>query len=106
MITWNVPLYSDHKSVFLPLQIPFFIPCRDHAGGNEKLVKMEPGLRVYGGDGRVGALTQKVSHLTALQVKGGTCRTLGVPSWGSQVCPHLDWAALVPLSTPGMWWVV
>uniref|UniRef100_A0A8C0VPS0 Hydroxyacylglutathione hydrolase, mitochondrial n=1 Tax=Cyanistes caeruleus TaxID=156563 RepID=A0A8C0VPS0_CYACU len=39
----------------------------DHAGGNEKLVKMEPGLRVYGGDGRVGALTQKVSHLTALK---------------------------------------
>ncbi|XP_013915511.1 PREDICTED: hydroxyacylglutathione hydrolase, mitochondrial-like [Thamnophis sirtalis] len=41
----------------------------DHAGGNEKLAKMEPGLRVYGGDSRVGALTQKVSHLTTFQVK-------------------------------------
>uniref|UniRef100_A0A5F8G6X5 Metallo-beta-lactamase domain-containing protein n=1 Tax=Monodelphis domestica TaxID=13616 RepID=A0A5F8G6X5_MONDO len=40
----------------------------DHAGGNEKLVKMERGLKVYGGDDRVGALTQKVSHLTTLQV--------------------------------------
>lgn len=41
---------------------------------------MEPGLRVYGGDSRVGALTQRVSHLTALKVKGGTCRTLGILS--------------------------
>lgn len=40
----------------------------DHAGGNEKLVKLETGLRVYGGDSRVGALTQKVSHLTSLKV--------------------------------------
>ncbi|CAM4619623.1 hydroxyacylglutathione hydrolase, mitochondrial isoform X1 [Caretta caretta] len=40
----------------------------DHAGGNEKLVKMESGLRVYGGDNRVGALTQKVSHSTSFQV--------------------------------------
>ncbi|KAM4697507.1 LOW QUALITY PROTEIN: hydroxyacylglutathione hydrolase, mitochondrial-like [Rhinophrynus dorsalis] len=40
----------------------------DHAGGNEKLVKMVSGLKVYGGDSRVGALTQKVSHLTTFQV--------------------------------------
>ncbi|XP_038618498.1 hydroxyacylglutathione hydrolase, mitochondrial isoform X1 [Tachyglossus aculeatus] len=40
----------------------------DHAGGNEKLVKMEPGLKVFGGDDRVGALTQKVSHLSTFQV--------------------------------------
>lgn len=31
---------------------------------------MATGLRVYGGDSRVGALTQKVSHLTSLKVKG------------------------------------
>lgn len=36
---------------------------------------METGLRVYGGDSRVGALTQKVSHLTTLKVKGVVCRT-------------------------------
>ncbi|KAG8433310.1 hypothetical protein GDO86_017554 [Hymenochirus boettgeri] len=40
----------------------------DHAGGNEKLVKMVSGLRVYGGDSRVGAVTQRVSHLTTFQV--------------------------------------
>nr|XP_053773850.1 hydroxyacylglutathione hydrolase, mitochondrial isoform X2 [Desmodus rotundus] len=40
----------------------------DHAGGNEKLVKLEPGLKVYGGDDRIGALTHKVTHLYTLQV--------------------------------------
>ncbi|XP_045497605.1 hydroxyacylglutathione hydrolase, mitochondrial isoform X1 [Colias croceus] len=34
----------------------------DHAGGNEDLVKMHPGLEVYGGDDRIGALTNKVVH--------------------------------------------
>ncbi|XP_018416710.1 PREDICTED: hydroxyacylglutathione hydrolase, mitochondrial-like [Nanorana parkeri] len=49
-----------------PGRIFFF--SRDHAGGNEKLVKMVSGLTVYGGDRRVGALTQRVSHLTTFQV--------------------------------------
>nr|XP_020024979.1 hydroxyacylglutathione hydrolase, mitochondrial isoform X2 [Castor canadensis] len=40
----------------------------DHAGGNEKLVKLEPALKVYGGDDRIGALTHKVTHLSTLQV--------------------------------------
>ena len=35
---------------------------RDHAGGNEKLVAMSPGLTVVGGDDRIGALTQKAAH--------------------------------------------
>uniref|UniRef100_F7EAX7 Hydroxyacylglutathione hydrolase, mitochondrial n=1 Tax=Monodelphis domestica TaxID=13616 RepID=F7EAX7_MONDO len=51
----------------------------DHAGGNEKLVKMERGLKVYGGDDRVGALTQKVSHLTTLQVGSLTVKCLSTP---------------------------
>ncbi|KFW12152.1 hypothetical protein N326_09273, partial [Eurypyga helias] len=51
----------------------------DHAGGNEKLVKMEPGLRVYGGDSRVGALTQKVSHLTSLKVGSLNVKCLCTP---------------------------
>ncbi|RXM31985.1 Hydroxyacylglutathione hydrolase, mitochondrial [Acipenser ruthenus] len=34
----------------------------DHAGGNEKMVKLVSGLKVYGGDSRVGALNQKVTH--------------------------------------------
>ncbi|XP_055991230.1 hydroxyacylglutathione hydrolase, mitochondrial isoform X4 [Sorex fumeus] len=40
----------------------------DHAGGNDKLVKLAPGLKVYGGDERVGALTHRATHLSTLQV--------------------------------------
>lgn len=32
----------------------------DHAGGNEKMVKLMPGLKVYGADERVDAITKKV----------------------------------------------
>uniref|UniRef100_A0A8C5TVH3 Hydroxyacylglutathione hydrolase n=1 Tax=Malurus cyaneus samueli TaxID=2593467 RepID=A0A8C5TVH3_9PASS len=67
---------KDHLELTtaLPMTIKW-----DHAGGNEKLVKMEPGLRVYGGDGRVGALTQKVSHLTALKVGSLNVKCLSTP---------------------------
>ncbi|XP_070779108.1 hydroxyacylglutathione hydrolase, mitochondrial-like isoform X4 [Enoplosus armatus] len=34
----------------------------DHASGNEKMVRLMPGLKVYGGDDRVDAITKKVSH--------------------------------------------
>ncbi|NXF26193.1 GLO2 protein, partial [Rhodinocichla rosea] len=51
----------------------------DHAGGNEKLVKMEPGLHVCGGDSRVGALTHRVSHLTALKVGSLSVKCLSTP---------------------------
>ncbi|XP_044308503.1 hydroxyacylglutathione hydrolase, mitochondrial-like [Varanus komodoensis] len=51
----------------------------DHAGGNEKLVKMAPGLQVYGGDSRVGALTQKVSHLMSFQVGSLNVKCLATP---------------------------
>ncbi|XP_072124748.1 hydroxyacylglutathione hydrolase, mitochondrial [Mobula birostris] len=40
----------------------------DHAGGNVDLVKKVPGLHVYGGDERIGALTCKVSHKKKFQV--------------------------------------
>lgn len=43
--------------------------CRDHAGGNEKMVKLMPGLKVYGGDDRVDAITKKVSHSNNLKVR-------------------------------------
>ncbi|XP_008854438.1 hydroxyacylglutathione hydrolase, mitochondrial isoform X2 [Nannospalax galili] len=51
----------------------------DHAGGNEKLVKLEPGLKVYGGDDRIGALTHKVTHLSMLQVGSLTVKCLSTP---------------------------
>lgn len=42
---------------------------RDHASGNEKMVKLMPGLKVYGGDDRVDALTKKVSHSHNFKVR-------------------------------------
>lgn len=49
-------------------------PCfplliRDHARGNEALVKEVPGLRVYGGDDRIGGLTDKVANEQELKVR-------------------------------------
>lgn len=42
---------------------------RDHAGGNKELVELfgKP-LKVIGGDDRIGALTQKVTHGDTLNV--------------------------------------
>ncbi|XP_026487167.2 hydroxyacylglutathione hydrolase, mitochondrial isoform X1 [Vanessa tameamea] len=40
----------------------------DHAGGNEDLVKQHPGLEVYGGDDRIGALTKKAEHNTRFSI--------------------------------------
>ena len=34
----------------------------DHAGGNEQLLKLTGPLTVYGGDDRIGGLTNKVKH--------------------------------------------
>uniref|UniRef100_A0AAY4BJ58 Hydroxyacylglutathione hydrolase, mitochondrial n=1 Tax=Denticeps clupeoides TaxID=299321 RepID=A0AAY4BJ58_9TELE len=51
----------------------------DHAGGNEKLVKLVPGLTVYGGDDRVGALTQKISHHSNFKVGSLNVKCLFTP---------------------------
>jgi len=40
----------------------------DHAGGNEQIVKLVPGLTVCGGDERVNALTKKVTHGEKLKI--------------------------------------
>uniref|UniRef100_F6YDU0 Hydroxyacylglutathione hydrolase, mitochondrial n=1 Tax=Macaca mulatta TaxID=9544 RepID=F6YDU0_MACMU len=52
---------------------------RDHAGGNEKLVKLQSGLKVYGGDDRIGALTHKITHLSTLQVGSLNVKCLATP---------------------------
>lgn len=46
---------------------------RDHAGGNVKMVKLMPGLKVYGGDDRVDAITKKVSHSHNFKVRPSNC---------------------------------
>ncbi|XP_042202199.1 hydroxyacylglutathione hydrolase, mitochondrial [Callorhinchus milii] len=40
----------------------------DHAGGNKKLVKLLPDLKVCGGDDRITALSQRVTHKHTFQV--------------------------------------
>ncbi|CAH1645370.1 unnamed protein product [Spodoptera littoralis] len=40
----------------------------DHAGGNEELANQVPGIEVYGGDDRIGALTKKVEHNTIFNI--------------------------------------
>nr|XP_061805862.1 hydroxyacylglutathione hydrolase, mitochondrial-like [Nerophis lumbriciformis] len=51
----------------------------DHAGGNEKMVKLMPGLKVYGGDDRVDAITKKVSHSSNLKVGSLNVKCLFTP---------------------------
>lgn len=66
------------------------LSLRDHAGGNEKLVKLVPGLKVYGGDERVGALTNRATHLSTLQVRcrgwGGVWAGMGMPAGSHTHC--------------------
>lgn len=45
-----------------------FPQIRDHARGNEALLKEVPGLKVYGGDDRIGGLTDKVTNTQELKV--------------------------------------
>ncbi|NP_001134036.1 Hydroxyacylglutathione hydrolase [Salmo salar] len=51
----------------------------DHAGGNEKMVRLVPGLTVYGGDDRVDALTKKVKHSNTFKVGSLTVKCLFTP---------------------------
>lgn len=44
------------------------VSVRDHARGNEDLLKEVPGLRVYGGDDRIKGLTDKVTNCQELKV--------------------------------------
>lgn len=57
----------------------YIIYFRDHAGGNEDLVKAHPGLTVYGGDDRIGALTQKVTHNTKFNIGNLNVQCLFTP---------------------------
>lgn len=51
----------------------------DHAGGNNELVKLVPGLDICGGDNRVDALTRKVTHDDTLKVGSLLVRCLMTP---------------------------
>jgi hydroxyacylglutathione hydrolase len=51
----------------------------DHAGGNENMVKKVSGLKVYGGDDRIGALNNKVSHDDEFKIGNLNVRCLFTP---------------------------
>jgi hydroxyacylglutathione hydrolase len=51
----------------------------DHAGGNNDLVKKVPGLKVVGGDDRIGSLNHKVGHGDQLKVGSLTIKCLATP---------------------------
>ena len=51
----------------------------DHAGGNNDLVSKVQGLEVYGGDERIGSLTQKVGHDFTFNLGSLSVRCLFTP---------------------------
>lgn len=62
----------------------------DHAGGNEELFKLVPGLSVYGGDDRIGALNKKVGHGDKLKVGNLEFECLFTPCHTSgHICYYL-----------------
>ncbi|CAG2063776.1 unnamed protein product, partial [Timema podura] len=70
---------------------------RDHAGGNESLVKQVSGLQVCGGDDRIKALTRKVSHGDQLKVGQLSVRCLFTPCHTSgHICYFVESAGHAP----------
>ncbi|EDV97263.1 hydroxyacylglutathione hydrolase, mitochondrial isoform X2 [Drosophila grimshawi] len=63
----------------------------DHAGGNEKLVKLWSGeLQVYGGDDRIGAMNQKVSQDVTFNIGELKVRCLSTPCHTTgHICYHV-----------------
>ncbi|KAJ8678692.1 hypothetical protein QAD02_014479 [Eretmocerus hayati] len=51
----------------------------DHAGGNEDLNSLVPGLKIYGGDDRIGALTNKVNHGSVIKLGNLTIECFFTP---------------------------
>lgn len=63
----------------------------DHARGNEALVKEIPGLRVYGGDTRIGGLTDKVTNEQELKFGAINVRCLSTPCHTSGHMCYFVW---------------
>jgi len=51
----------------------------DHAGGNEKFAKLFPGIKFYGGDDRIPALSHKMAHGDVIKVGNLTIQCLFTP---------------------------
>lgn len=73
-------------------------PCRDHAGGNEELVKKSPtALQVFGGDKRIGALTNEVKHGDKFSIGDINVECIYTPCHTSgHICYYLTATGQVP----------
>ncbi|XP_065588821.1 hydroxyacylglutathione hydrolase-like protein isoform X1 [Cyrtonyx montezumae] len=67
------------------------LPRRDHARGNEELVRLCPGLRVYGADERIGALTHRVAPDEELRFGAIRVRCLFTPCHTSGHMCYFMW---------------
>lgn len=67
---------------------------QDHAGGNEKLVKLFGGkLEVFGGDDRIGGLTNKVGQGDSFKIGGLSVSCLHTPCHTSgHICYYIETA--------------
>ncbi|XP_058278573.1 hydroxyacylglutathione hydrolase-like protein isoform X3 [Hirundo rustica] len=63
----------------------------DHARGNEELAQLFPGLRVFGADERIGALTHKVTHGQELTFGAIRVRCLFTPCHTSGHMCYFMW---------------
>ncbi|XP_058013365.1 hydroxyacylglutathione hydrolase-like protein isoform X1 [Ahaetulla prasina] len=63
----------------------------DHARDNEELAKIYPGLEIYGGDERVGALTHRVTHEEELKFGSINIRCLLTPGHTSGHVCYFVW---------------
>lgn len=73
------------------LKVDLLLPFRDHAGGNTELVSsFNSPLKVLGGDDRIGALTQKVTHGDTLSVGNLKIECLFTPCHTQgHICYHV-----------------
>ncbi|GIY60263.1 hydroxyacylglutathione hydrolase, mitochondrial [Caerostris darwini] len=63
----------------------------DHAGGNKLISEMKKNLTIYGGDERIEALTNKISHNEILKIGDIVIRCLHTPCHTSgHVCYFID----------------
>lgn len=78
---------------------------RDHAGGNEGLVKkVRNKLSVYGGDQRIGALTHKVKHGDRLNIGNINVECMATPCHTSgHICYYMTNQDMEPAVFTGIY---
>lgn len=74
----------------------------DHAGGNEQLLKLTGPIKVYGGDDRIGGLTNKVKHDDRFEIGSLSVQCLFTPCHTSgHICYYVTGQGEEPLVFTG-----